>query len=493
MNTTPPLRGRARELGFLRSGYDSRKSAVRWVVGLPGVGKTEAVLRAASAFRFIYHRASPLSDPLQRRAFGETLRLFGDPGKEAVGGGPEGGAPARRAPARGMPAAGVPSGDESSPSWSDLFDAVVDRAPEGSPLVVVIDDAHRWVESRARFEAGLQAGLARADATERAVHITLVAPEIPSSRLAPESLLPPLHLRPLSFRAAWPFLPGRTAWDRLQSYTVFGGLPGILTLLNRKDALASNLRRLVLDRDAPLRDMPLTLLERYFQRPNRYAAILSALSGGEGDWGTVQAGVGDLTASGQAGPYLKRLEEVGLVESRRSLDASPRTRSRRYRVTDPFVAYWYRFILPRRETLGTDPTGGGNDTGLNTELASQVGSILPEVCRSYMIFDAMEELGANARECGSLWGPGYELPVAGVLANGVPFYGLVLEPGSRTGPSALGTLDRQVRETRYGFGRERRLRILFCGGKVSPDLLRAVARREDAILVPLENLAGVSD
>jgi hypothetical protein len=382
---------------------------------------------------------------------------------------------------------------EPVPTWEGLFQELVDGAPEGKPLVVVIDDAHRWVESRGRFEAGLQAGLNRADASGRPVHITMVAPEIFSSRLAHEDLLPPLHLRPLGYRAAWPFLPGATAWERLQAYTVFGGLPGILNLLDNKASLASNFRRLVLRRDAPLRDTPLTLLERSFQRPNRYAAILAALAGGEGDWGTVQAGVGDLTASGQAGPYLKRLEEVGLVESRRSLDASPRTRNRRYRITDPFVAYWYRFVLPMREKLEADPGGALKGAGLPSELRSQVASTLPEVCRGYMTLDAMEELGANARECGSLWGPGYELPVAGVLRNGTPFYGHVLEPGFGKASSVLGTLDTHVRETRYGFGRERRLRILFCGGKVTPDLLRAVARREDAVLVPLESLAGVSD
>lgn len=110
-----------------------------------------------------------------------------------------------------------------------------------------------------------------------------------------------------------------------------------------------------------------------------------------------------------------------------------------------------------------------------------------------MTYDAMEEFGANARECGSLWGPGYELPVAGVLGNGTPFYGQVVPLGAEAGSSALAAMDAQIRETRYGFGRERRLRILFCGGSVSPSLLREVARRDDAALVELDSLAGGGD
>ena len=124
---------------------------------------------------------------------------------------------------------------------------------------------------------------------------------------------------------------------------------------------------------------------------------------------------------------------------------------------------------------------------------AQVASILPEVFRSYMTFDAMEEFGSNARECGSLWGPGYDLPVAGVLGNGTPFYGEVTPFGTEAGPGALTAMDRQIRETRYGFGRERRLRILFCAGKASLPLRRTVARRDDAALVELNTLAGVGD
>jgi hypothetical protein len=381
---------------------------------------------------------------------------------------------------------------------------MVDAVPDGRTLVVVVDDAHRWVESRARFEPALQESLKKANALGRSIHVTLVAPELPGTRLGEECLLPPLHLAPLSFRGASHFLPGATTRDKLKAYTVFGGLPGVLTLLDSRATLASNFRRIVLAREAPLREAPLTLLERYFQRPNRYAAILRSLASGEGDWSTVQTGVGDLTASGQAGPYLKRLEEVGLVESRRSLDASPRTRSRRYRLTDPFIAYWFRFVLPLRESLvmplreavGSTPRDsagrggrkGPQAKGLPPGFDSQLASVLPEVCRRYMAFDAMEVLGANAREWGSLWGPGYEIPVAGVLRNGTPFYGHVVPSEAPLSTSALTALDAQVRETRFGYGRERRLRILFGGGRVSPALLRQMARRDDAVLVDLDTL-----
>ena len=112
-----------------------------------------------------------------------------------------------------------------------------------------------------------------------------------------------------------------------EAYGVFGGLPGTLRQLDATASLASNIRRLLLDRDGPLVDAGTTVLERHLQTPSRYAAILSSLSDGEAEWGTIHSGVSDLTTSGQVAPYLRKLEELGLIDVRRSLDAGPRSRN----------------------------------------------------------------------------------------------------------------------------------------------------------------------
>jgi AAA+ ATPase superfamily predicted ATPase len=300
-----------------------------------------------------------------------------------------------------------------------------------------------------------------------------------------------LHVRlgPLPFRAATQLLPGSDPPDLLRAYAVFGGTPAHLRQLDRGTSLITNLRRLVLERGAPLADRPLAVLEAAAQTPGRYAAILAALGGGEADWSTVHAGVPDLTASGQVAPYLKRLEDLGLLEVRRSLDASPRSRGRRYRITDPFSAFWYRFVLPNRERLVLD---GGEDvlgSRIRPALDDHVRTVFPEICRQHMTLDVMETLGVNARQSGSLWGPGYEIPVAGILSSGGAFYGGPVLPEGE-GTDALYRLDREIRETRYGFGRERRIRVLFSPASMPAALQREAARRHDVHLVDARALTG---
>lgn len=460
-------RGRGRELGVLRSALDRAAASVIAVSGPPGIGKTTLALAAAEERRHVYHRVPPLPEPQQRSALAATL----------AGHTPS---PAHEPQ---EPAAGA--------SWEELLAFFARGASAGAPAVLVLDDAHRLTESRARFLPALRAAVADAREAGRPLHVVLVSPERPEldQGTQAETGLVSLALGPLPFRAAARLLPGSTTLERLRAYAVFGGVPAVLAHLDRDASLTTNLRRVVLEPGAPLAEAPLQLVERLAQTPSRYVAILAALCSGEADWASVHAGVSDVTASGQLAPYLKRLEQMGFVEVRRSLDAGPRTRSRRYRIVDAFTAFWFRFVFPDREGLGR---GGGRERvieGVREGLERHVASILPDVWRQYMRHDALETIGSNARECGSLWGAGYDVPVAGVLGAGPAFYGRPVAH-RRSGLAELAALDREVRETRYGFGRELRMRVLFTRGSPSPELAREAARRHDVTAVGAEALTG---
>lgn len=459
--------GRTAEMGDLHGALDRPQASVIEISGLPGSGKSHLARAAAADYAHVLHRAPPLPDPTQRASLAASL-------------------------ARGAANAGLGGWDFASdpPPWEELLRAVADAVPEDRPLVLLLDDAHRLGEARSRFFPALNAAIASARASSRVFHVVLVAPEpITSDGDADaEFVARRLRIGPLRFRAAAPFLPGGSASDRLRGYTVFGGLPKVLRHLDPDATLGTNIRKCLLEPDAPLFDFGVHLLERLVQTPSRYAAILWALSEGESDWGSVHAGVADLTTSGQVAPYLKRLEEIGLIEARRSLDAGPRGRSRRYRITDPLLAFWFRFLFPRRSAWAEEEISDVWQSDIRPALDEHFASVFSSVCRQYMTQDAMERFGANARECGSLWAPAYDIPIAGMLSSGAAFYGCHATEANAT--KVLATLDRAVGETRYGFGREARVRILFADGEVSPAMVRAAARRHDVDFVTPGGLEG---
>lgn len=461
--------GRAAELGRLRGALDRREASVVRVSGIRGGGKSALVERVLADYGHLLSRAPPLPDLVQRRRLMERIT-------------------AARA-LRGW----APHVEEGAPAWRDLLPGILEVASSGGrPLALVLDDVHRLDEARSRWVDAVTSLVTTARQQGRPLHCVLVGPEaaMPADESLPPGCPAPIRVGPLPFRAASAFLPGTRAIDLLRAYGVFGGIPRVLAALDRDVALGTNVRRLMLTADAVLAGAGADWLERDVQTPPRYYAILAALAGGEADWSTVHAGVPDLTRSGQVAPYLARLEQLGLVRARRSLDAGPATRSRRYGLTDPFLASWLRFVLQADRSSDGGDNVDAYASLVRPALDAHVESVFPSICRQHMALDALETIGETAREGGSLWGPGYDLPVAGILTYGSAYYGITLwQPVDRE-LRPLEALDRQIRETRYGFGRERRLRLIFTGHDAPPWLHREIARRHDAHLVDASALLG---
>ena len=470
------VHGRAPELGRLRGALDRRRASVVRVSGLRGGGKTALVRRALTDYGALVHEAPPLPDDRQRRLLGDAVR--------------------RARADRGLtaePRPGLDGEHTTSSTWPELLGGALElAAPEERPFVVVLDDVHRLAEARAPWLAAVLRTIERAREAQRPLHVVVIGPDhaMPSDEDLGELGGDVIRVGPLPFRAASALLPGSRPADLLRAYAIFGGIPRVLTALDRSVTVGTNIRRLVLQSDGMLADFGGTWLERDVQAPARYYALLATLADGEADWSTLHRGVPDLTRSGQVAPYLRRLEELGLVRVRRSLDAAPTARSARYAVADPFIAFWTRFVLdPARP--GADEAGGDfYSAAVRPRLDDHVRRFFQLICRQHMTHDAMETLGANAREGGSLWGAGYEIPVAGLLTSGAAYYGSCHWGPLLETDRPLEALDRQIRETRYGFGREARLRILFTPQGAPGWLQREVARRHDADIVDAKGLVG---
>jgi len=459
--------GRSTQIHRLCRVLTAREPSLTLVSGPRGVGKSALVLRCLPPGRHVLLRVPPLPPGGQRAALADAVRRF---------------------------AAGAqiePPGEEDAGSWEGLFRWLGARAaPGGEPLILVLDDAARLTESRSRALTPLAGALGRARTEAGPLHVVLTAvhPEAAFTRVADEGRFHHLKLAPLTFPEVLPRLPGRTPADRVIAYGVFGGIPRNLRTLDPDLGLGANLRRWMLRPEAPGAELGVAVLRGDVQAEARYVAVLAALAPGEGGWKAIHAGVPGMAYGGQLAPYVKRLEELGLVEARRSLDARPASRSRRYRITDPALAFWYRFILPHRTEL---LRGRGRDIlshSIRPGLAAHTATVFPEVCRHFMRRGAEARLGAAARQAGSLWGSDYDIPVAGVLRTGAAYYGQALWREEPADIGVLDALDEQVRNTRYGFGKERRMRLVFSRAGYTQELARAAARRDDVTLIGVEEM-----
>jgi len=393
----------------------------------------------------------------------------------------------------------LPLASDSEGSWLALLVGLVDRIRDSRrPLVLILDGFDHLLAARRliALELGEVLASARVDALPMALLLTARDPRGLREVIGEGELLGApqlsLELPPLGYREAGWGHGGSDARDAFLRWSLLGDDPARLQKTQAELPLEQVIRDRVLDPAGDLSDAPLLRLETTFQKPARYAAILRALAPGPLDWSGILARVHGIDAGGQLAPYMQRLEEEGLVRVSQPLDAPPGSRARRYSVADPFDAFWFGWILPRRSLLGQVQGVEGRKRFWREELLPHLDTHFQnwmEVAARRWIEEHGEEgLGAPAREVGSLWGEGIEIPVAGRLANGQVCIGIVAWGAG--GGGAIERLDRGMRESRYGFGWQARAPLLFYGVPPDVEVRRFVARDPMARVIGFDQLMG---
>jgi AAA+ ATPase superfamily predicted ATPase len=230
-----------------------------------------------------------------------------------------------------------------------------------------------------------------------------------------------LEVVPLSFREAAEMLPEWKPEAALRAFGVFGGMPYYLALLDPVDDLGGNVRRLVLEDGAPLRDEPMHLLQAELNAPARYASILRAVADGMTVRGEIVNRVMQKDEqSSSITPYIDRLERMRLLRRMYSLDvaAPEKSRNTRYFLNDPFLAFYFRFVLPNASALQAGHAEAVYRLGIEPHLDENMGERFEEICRAWVTLYGQERLGVPARVVGKIWSGEYDIDVVAELLDG---------------------------------------------------------------------------
>jgi hypothetical protein len=468
---------RGAEADELRAELRSQPPTLTLVTGPPGVGKRRIVREAIRGLEAIRYWAATLPDPDHRALLVGRLGPWAQPLEGGRGGLP---------------------GDPLPPSatWRGIFEHLLGRLGERKgELRVVLEGFPSLVAAHPKLLGELERFWAGVRAGGFSAHLVLVGDDAPlfDEMREDEGAFGPwisrsIRVAPLTYREVGGHFPSYSPRDRLLAWAVFGGLERHLRELDPDVTLATNVRQAILASDAPLLMEGSERLQRALQSAGRYASVLRSLALGAREWADILAGTPDLSTGGQLAPYLSKLQQLGLVTSEASLDARAGSRSRRYRIADPFLGFWHRFVLPSLSDL---VDGRGAEVWrklIRPRLDEHAAQLFPLACRDYLTHHAHERLPATARTLGGLWGDGYDIEPAGTLRTGAAFYGRTFWERGRITEAEDESLQEELRHTRYGYGKEARLRVLFSTGGFAPGLLRRVARSDLMHLITLDDL-----
>ena len=471
-----PFIDRESELQGLESRWRGGKPELVIVYGRRRVGKTELLLQFAQKKPALYFLAAQVTEAEHLRQFSQQLRThFDDPLLTHL----------------------------SLPSWESALSYLAQQAKK-EQLLVVLDEFPYLCEAQPALPSLLQR-FWDLEGSHSRLFLVLCGSQVSFMErelLAQRAPLygrrtSQLHLHPLSFRDAVRFFPHYPLRQRLAAYGMLGGMPAYLRRFDPDRSLRENLLQEALSMQGFLYEEPHFLLRMELRDPRTYAALLGAIASGCTRLYEIaqRAGLPVQAAS----KYLDVLRGLGLVVREVSpLERAPqRSKKGRYRVADPFLQFWFRFLQPH---LSLIESGSGSlvyQRFIAPELDAYLGHVFEEVCREY-VRRYGEELGeAPVRRVGRHWAGDFDLDIVVEHADGSWSFGECKATRRPVGERVLQELQEHVAWLRPT-PKPIRSYLLFSSSGFTEGLLRqadthASTETSSVHLVDLERLFGLPE
>jgi uncharacterized protein len=452
---------RETELAFLEQVYATPGAQLVILYGRRRIGKTALLRMFSQGKPAIYYMATRLPETQQLKELGEIIGSFFKDSFLAETGFKE---------------------------WRQVF-AYLGRRVE--PFLFLIDEFPYLVEGNPAVSSLWQKGWDE-QLAQTSIRTIITGSSISMMEQETLSQRAPLYgrrtgqlrLEPFSFRDARSFLQNYGFEDQVRAYAVFGGVPYYLSPLNSGRSLLENIKTTIFSRGAMLREEVEFLLREELQEPRTYFAIIQALAQGKRRPSEIANATG--IAHGTLTKYLSVLQSLGLVNREVPATEKNPDKSKKgfYRVADPFVRFWFRFVLGQRALLEMERIPEAM-RALEQELDGFTASVYEEICRDEVRRGLLDELtGQHWSRAGRWWDRQSEMDVLGFSDSGQKIlFGECKWSSKPIGPDILVHLEETARRVLPADHKGDRNYVLFSRSGFSPTLRQHASRRSDLILV----------
>lgn len=164
-----------------------------------------------------------------------------------------------------------------------------------------------------------------------------------------------LFLKPFTIKDTYRVLSDHRADDMrslFDCYVFTGGMPKYLDILTSNDVLSyEDILNFMLTPNSPfINEGKNLLIEEFGKEYGTYFSILELISIGK----TARTEIESVLEI-HAGAYLARLEnDYALISRHKPVGAKPGSRLQKYKITDNFLNFWFRFIFRNRSAAETE-------------------------------------------------------------------------------------------------------------------------------------------
>ncbi len=223
-----------------------------------------------------------------------------------------------------------------------------------------------------------------------------------------------IELPPLEFSATKSYFPELNAFERMNIYAIWGGIPAYWELLDPDAPLRENIRSLFLRSNMLMQQEPQLLLQDFISDPHNYIGILHALAIGA----VTRTRISTLTGlpDGHMSKYLTVLRDTGFVNRFVPVtEDAARSRRGHYRITDPLLRFYYRFLPKHNSRLAL-----GEQEEILTEIEADLPAYVAEnswveLCQEWLLkAGRIGDMPLRLSEVGGAWYRRHNIPIVGI-------------------------------------------------------------------------------
>jgi hypothetical protein len=389
--------------------------------------------------------------------------------------------------------------DEIAVSWNALFryltQRVQERAEAEGRFALILDEFPYLVDQTPELPSILQSWWDR-----EGVHIPVQVILCGSQLSVMESLgveTAPLfgrfnagvmQLEPLQYPDAAAFYEGCEQYgvvEKLLMYGVFGGTPRYHALVDKSNPPAEEIVNLLMQPHAILENEVRFLLgSEQIRDPAPYNAVLGVLAAGETKFNRIQQAVG--VERGALSNSLRSLLRLGWI--RRELPFGEDAERRAlYRIADPFLSFWYRFVAPLASQLQFSDARKVYAEHVAPHLNDYMGwSVFEQICGQWLEHWAASRFGLRLGPSARYWSRNGQVEIdriAAIEGGGHLFAECKWRTHGLVKLSDLAHLQAKVASLPEPHWRERPYYALFTPGDFAPEVRQLAADPAERIFL----------
>jgi len=194
-----------------------------------------------------------------------------------------------------------------------------------------------------------------------------------------------LQLKPFDYFETGLMLKEYSDVDKIKFYSILGGVPYYLSLVDKKLTFEENMIEMFFKVDGKLYDEPNFLMKEEFREPAIYNSVIMAVAKGANRPNDIQQMI---KIDANSSPfYLKQLTDIGFLRKQLPFGENPlKSKKGIYEIADNTFRFWYEYVYPNTTPIEL----GFGDTIAKTKVLPKLSEFIGEsvfefVAQQYLV------------------------------------------------------------------------------------------------------------